>query len=768
MGGSPAIDAVGIDNYMPLSDWRDADRANGNPDGFRIASDPHGLRQMIASGERFDWYYASDADRAARVRTPITDGLAGKPWVFRVKDLEGWWSNLHYERVAGAETAMPTAWMPGLKPIWFTELGCPAVDKGANQPNVFPDPKSSENAFPYHSSGARDDVMQRRFLEAHLDYWTSSEPLAGMVDPSHIFLWTWDARPYPAFPYQRDLWSDGPNWSKGHWLNGRLGTTAMPDLIRSILSDWGIDAGEIDCAMVAGDVTGFLQSDPSSARALIEPMLNALQIDAVATSQGLRFKSRALAEARPVVLDVLADSDDGPLVEENRLHDSEVASETVIDHFDPGRDYEAAAARSRRLAFGNRRQRRISLPAVIEPAAAQAYSEAWLKAMSAGLRTVRFALPPSSAALEPGDVVQLAEIGNTVFVVTGIEDGERRRVNAEGIASSGMSGGQDLLVSRLPGGLAAASGFNPLVVFLDLPVLSGSDPLAHARVAVHSVPFRPVSLSLSAASESYQRRVIADGPVTVGRLADALAPGRHAGLFDRHQHIDIDLVGGAFESRAQTAVLAGANVLAIESLTGEFEIVQFRDAEETAPGRWRVSMLLRGQAGSEAGMAAGAAQGARVVLVDAGVPALALMADEVGVSRNWIVEPVSGPSGRAGPYAFTGGLAAAIPLAPVHLKARRGDDGDLVLSWIRRGRFDADSWLASDIPLDEEKESYRLDILDGLSVRRSVELDAPRFVYGQALEIADFGAPLSVISIRVRQIGRTVPQGRPAEALLRI
>src|SRR5690606_22804189 len=30
----PAIDAVGIDNYMPLSDWRDEDAGGGNPDGF--------------------------------------------------------------------------------------------------------------------------------------------------------------------------------------------------------------------------------------------------------------------------------------------------------------------------------------------------------------------------------------------------------------------------------------------------------------------------------------------------------------------------------------------------------------------------------------------------------------------------------------------------------------------------------------------------------------------------------------------------------------
>jgi hypothetical protein len=159
---SAAIDAVGIDNYMPLSDWRDGDLSQGNPDGFRLAEDADAMRAMVVSGEGYDWYYASDADRRDRVRTAITDGLANKPWVYRYKDIANWWGQAHYNRTGGAEQELPTAWIPGSKPVWFTELGCPAIDNGANQPNVFTDPKSSETAVPYFSNGARGDAMQRR------------------------------------------------------------------------------------------------------------------------------------------------------------------------------------------------------------------------------------------------------------------------------------------------------------------------------------------------------------------------------------------------------------------------------------------------------------------------------------------------------------------------------------------------------------------------------------------------------------------------------
>ena len=83
----PEIDFVGIDNYMPLSDWRDGFEHADAAEGWPAIYDRAYLQGNIAGGEGFDWFYASAADRSAQVRTPITDGAASKPWVFRYKDL---------------------------------------------------------------------------------------------------------------------------------------------------------------------------------------------------------------------------------------------------------------------------------------------------------------------------------------------------------------------------------------------------------------------------------------------------------------------------------------------------------------------------------------------------------------------------------------------------------------------------------------------------------------------------------------------------------
>ena len=123
-----------------------------------------------------------------------------------------------YNRPGGVESATPTAWVPQSKPFWFMEIGCPAVDKGANQPNVFVDPKSSESALPYYSRGLRDDLMQTRHRQAMCDAfdWTKPGYVEGlnpvsavtgarMVDLDRIHVYCWDARPYPAFPDADDL-----------------------------------------------------------------------------------------------------------------------------------------------------------------------------------------------------------------------------------------------------------------------------------------------------------------------------------------------------------------------------------------------------------------------------------------------------------------------------------------------------------------------------------------------------------------------------------
>ncbi len=101
----------------------------------------------------------------------------------------------------------------------------------------------------------------------------------------------------------------------------------------------------------------------------------------------------------------------------------------------------------------------------------------------------------------------------------------------------------------------------------------------------------------------------------------------------------------------------------------------------------------------------------------------------------------------------------------MHLKAARTGDGNVLVSWIRRGRRDADGWSEGDIPLDEETERYRVEIFDGAVVRRTIEVTAPQCVYAAADELADFGSAQESLKLSIRQLGR-LAAGIPTEALV--
>ncbi|WP_377275665.1 glycoside hydrolase/phage tail family protein [Rhizobium sp. R86522] len=747
---SPHITAVGIDNYMPLADWRDEDLEAESPDGFTGADDAEGFARTLTSGEGFDWFYASEADRRARVRTPITDGAYGKPWVFRFKDLKSWWENPHFNRIGGVEQASPTAWVPGMKPFWMTEVGCGAVDKGANQPNIFVDAKSAESGRPHFSAGARSDSQQRRFLEAHLDHWAGSLLPPNMVDPSHVYSWTWDARPYPAFPQNTALWADGSNWRTGHWLNGRVGTATLADTIAAILRDHGFV--DFDVSEVAGDLGGYVKGDLTSARDLIEPLLDFFQIDVIEDAGRLKFRTRPTASLAAREINVLADIADRPLWSETRGHDSDFASEALVTFYDPAADYVEASVRSRKVEAATDRQLARDLPAAMPEETALAAAEGWLRDNRLARRTVQLALGPQEIAIEPGDVLRFPEGPEGRFLVQGIDEGFERRLTLRAFAGKVSAPVPVVEPGRVvdDGG---AAGFAPVVQFLDLPRLEGASHAGDASVAAYGRPWRRLAVSSSPEAEGYRLRLTLDRPATLGRLLEPLAPGP-VGRFDGANALVVEVLAGAFASASRMAVLSGANRLAVRANTGGWEVVGFVEAEEVAVGRFRLTGLLRGLGGTEDAVVAGAAAGAEVVALDEAVRPLGLGNAERGAAQNWILEPMGLVTELSGPHVFAGGLRAETPLSPVHAKVLRQAAGDLSISWIRRSRIEADAWTDGEVPLDEAQERYRLEILDGGTVLRVAEVTEPAWTYAVADELADFGAPQTALGLRIRQLGR--------------
>jgi hypothetical protein len=749
-----AIDAVGIDNYMPLSDWR----GEGDPGDGTIRSQA-GLGYLTANiegGEGYDWYYASIADRIAGDRTAISDHL-GEDWIWRFKDIRSWWLSSHYQRIGGQRQSVPTAWQPRSKPFWFTELGCAAVTMGANQPNVFADPKSEQGGTPWFSTGARADHVQARFLTAHHAWWSDPQrnpvsPLYGgaMVDSASIFAWAWDARPFPRFPADLDIWSDGVNWHTGHWLNGRLGGCPLDGLIAAIAADYGVEVSA-DCA---GFVDGYLVSGPCSARDAIEPLTALFSLSCREQDAITHICDASYGEEAAIAAADIAAADDAPLIVLGREPASALPAQLSLGHAGLFCDYESRHSYSRRVGEGGNPMQSLSLPLVLPDSMAAGALETALRERWTARETLAIGLPHRFAALCPGDCLRLeGDAGDRLWRIERIEDGAFRRLH---LRATGRPELLPAIAEGQPGRLRAMAHYAaPQFVLMNLPV-EPSTPDIHVHAALAADPWAKLyAIRSSPGEDGFQLRETVSGRAIAGELAEALAPGVE-GRWDDAAMLRVILSGGALESRETAHVLNGANAAAIEAANGEWEIVQFRSATLLDDGSWRLSRLLRGQIGTDPAMQAGSAAGSRFVLLDEGVKRIGLGALEAGLELNWLAGPVFSPlaSDSQTLCQHRHEDMARRPLSPVHLRGERDEHGVCRFHWIRRSRIASDSWDAAEIPLGEIDERYRLSILDaGGDTLRVVETTTRWAEYPPELEFADFGETQAQLRIAVAQIG---------------
>ncbi|THD74653.1 host specificity protein [Thalassobius vesicularis] len=730
------IDFIGIDNYMPLTDWRDGD--DHLDAGWGTIYDLDYLRAGVEGGEGYDWYYHSAQAEAAQIRTPITD--AQEPWIWRYKDIRNWWQNDHHERISGVRQEAPTDWVPQSKPVWFTELGCAAIDKGSNQPNRFLDPKSSESGLPRHSSGRRDEYMQMQYLRAVLGYWgdpannpVSVEYQGPMLDMANAYVWAWDARPYPHFPANTALWSDGANYARGHWLNGRGAARSLASVVREICED--ADVSALDTSRLHGLVRGYLADSTDSARALLQPLMLCHGFDAVERDGVLVFRNRdgrADAVLEPLTLAVSGDTPHG--VEHARTAESDLHGRVRLRFVAAGGDFEAAAEEAVLPDQADHSVSQSEMPILMTRSEGRQAVERWLSEARIGRDSVKLALAPSQSWLGAGDVVAL---GKALYRLDRVETGallqaEGVRVDAETYRPTDL----DDEPASVPGFAAPTSVF-PL--FLDLPLLSGDETPHAPHVAATANPWPGTVSVFSATQDSdYALLQTLGAPAVMGQLVAPLMAAP-SGRFDRHGVIQVRLARGTLSGRSEIALLNGANVAAIGDGTPEnWELVQFRDAQLVAQDTWHLSMLLRGQAGSDGLIPVTWPEGSYFVLLDGAAKQLDLPSSIRTVAQHYRIGPslraYDDPSYKHEVHAFSGvGLK---PYAPAHL-SKREYGGDMVISWIRRTRIDGDSWDAPEVPLGEEAEAYLLRVMQGNQVIREETLTVPNWTYSAAQQAND-------------------------------
>nr|WP_321457182.1 glycoside hydrolase TIM-barrel-like domain-containing protein [uncultured Cohaesibacter sp.] len=765
------IDFIGIDNYFPLSDWRRG-REHLDYDQERGFVTPYSLDYLkanIEGGEYYDYYYADSAARIAQTRTPISDGAHGEDWIYRQKDLKGWWSNSHHNRPDGERQTSATGWTPQSKPIWFTELGCPALDLASNQPNVFFDPKSSESALPYFSSGARDDVQQHSHLKATLDYWqdeannpASSQYDGSMIDMDNVHVWSWDARPFPSWPLDRASWADADNWQFGHWLSSRVGMVYMPDLMAHITKDYGFSAYDFDEAYGACD--GYVIDSTMSLRSAWQPLELAFGFDLIETGGIIKAVSRkAIPLCAGVDNNLLQDTNGdkvGELVTLKRAQESELARAVRITYLNANKAYNSGTVTAWSNFTGASSISESQLAIVMDEDRARAVADYLLQDVWAARETGQFALMPSMLALEPGDVLRLSTSkGTRELRLTDVKDGEGRTCEASGFIDAGLSvSGASLALkaTKANGGLSRI-----LARFMDLPLLQPDNDPNAGYVALSAMHWPGSALVLRSETESnWQTNMEFTHSAIIGETLTALGKGPLY-VFDRANTLDIEVYSGSLLSVSEEELFSGSNAFALETSAGTWEIIQAQTVELIGTNRYRLSNLLRGQLGTESAMQDTVPAGAALVYLDQGIAQPDTKLSDIGKDYYWRYGPEGETVGSdlftTEQHAFTG--RALKPYAPVHAKWSSDEAGDHTITWIRRTRLDGDGWELYRVPLGEELEAYEVDIISGGDVVRTIETSTPEASYSATQRQTDLGSATAGYEVAIYQISQTIGRG---------
>ena len=581
-----------------------------------------------------------------------------------------------------------------------------------------------------------------------------------------ISVWTWDARPYPAWPARTDAWGDGPQWPLGHWLTGKIGLADLGALVAERCARVGFTA--IDVSGLFGVVTGYVRDQPMSPRAEIEMLMNAFAFDAVESEGVIRFVPRGRAPVASIAVAGCVLPEQGEIATLIRAEESDLPDIVSITFIDGNGDYQSGSISASRLAGWSERKSDLSLALVMDELQAQtmadrALAEAWI-----GRETARLGLPPSLVAVDPGDVVDLIVDGRPrSFRLTRISDSGPRAVEAQRTEAA-------IYTTPLPG--IAPPAFVPPTIYgralleiMDLPLLQDTDVACAPYVAASSSPFAGVTVLDSPTGDDFAVDTVLPLKATIGETVFDFYSGP-TDYFDVVNTLRVKLYSGELSSAPEATILSGrSNALALQNPAGDWEIVQFCNADARRHQHLRPDQAAprpprhrachgRAVAGRRDGggperrrrPAAGDARRARA-------DALLQVGPELSVD-------IADPAWQQ--ETFVARAVGLMPWAPVHVAGDRNASGDLSISWVRRTRLGGVWADGTDVPLNEESERYEVDILGGSTVLRTIAVTSPAATYTAAQQTADFGAPQPAITLKVYQLSAAVGRGWPASATL--
>ncbi len=540
---SQFIDVVGIDAYFPLTDGPEP------PFGYSAEDVMGGW----SSGVGYDYFY--DYSKSEPEKVKYNDSR------YAWKNIEKWWSETHINP-GGSKTK----WQPKMKKIWFTEYGFPSMNGCTNEPNVFVDKGSIESKYPRYSNGEVSFLSQKIAIEGTLKKWQSSE----MVEK--MFLWAWDARPFPYFPNLCDVWADCHNWQTGHWIQGKLSQLNISDVLSDLLQKTGLKSNQFDTSNVKGLLSGYVINDQQPVRSIIKMLQSCYFFDVVEQGSKLKFvqKGRGVTTVMPIGETVF--SNNSKLVNISQL---DLNNKVNVVYFNRNFGYPIDVKYAELPKQGTAIT--VEIPLIMEEGEAQNIAEVLLYSSWQERNIYNFKLPIRYAWLVPSDVITIldGEKKHTVRIIKTKFESMAIQVSGVGYDHSiyklSFPSTRSLMLKEYPTSHISKT----IIEMIDLPHVKGNSASltlineeknwkgATLFISYNDKDYKPIASTNKQSTYGYVMESTDEGLVIVLRF------GKLLGIIDSNS-----------------------------ALIGK-EIVKFQSAELIDKNKYKLSNLIRGQEGTK-------------------------------------------------------------------------------------------------------------------------------------------------------------------------
>lgn len=545
------------------------------------------------------------------------------------------------------------------------------------------------------------------------------------------------------------------------------GTVTLDQVVSDLNSRSALTAGDIDVTGLGSlTIAGYMVSTRTTVRAAIEPLCRAFFFDGVESEHKIKFTLRGGASVVTIPsTEVAAHAEGGeppdPLAQAH-AQDADLPHEVEVTYPDVVVDYHPVLQYARRLTGHSKEKMAFQIPVVVSAAGALTIANVLLYVAWTERDTYTLSVMRKYAYLDPGDCITYAAADGTLTVmrITKIDFAFPLLLNIEAVKDDPSIYAGFTYAAGIGGYVSAPiTAPVPTVMHLmDVPLFRDIDDNAGFYIAGNGYYAGWTGgrvYQSKDAGATYNSLVTLSIEPTLGYATTVLATTASPEIWDDTNTVDVTISAGTIATATDLEVYAGANAAMLGS-----ELIQFGTVTSLGGSAYRLSHLLRGRNGSEWAVGTHTVNDTLIVLAsDGSIVRQPMALAEVGVAELYKAASAGQYLSDLSPTTFTNTAVGLKPYAPCSVAGVRDGSNNLTLTWIRRART-AGAWRDYvDVALDEDTESYSIDIMNGAAVLRTLTSVTPTVVYSAANQTTDGITPGNPVTAKIYQISAQVGRG---------